>query len=499
VEWQNRVAVARRVAGRTREGQTALERARGLASGAVAERERAFSLFREAHLADAEGAWARALALGAETDVGMADAARLFEIALAQDPSRDDVRRRLGEAIYERALLAERDRRSSQEDELLQRLRLYDPDGSWQRAWVAPMRLTVTTRPAPARATIARYVDREGALRLEPGRALGRSPVSAIELEPGSYLLTLEAAGRYPVRYPLVASRGGVLAVSVDLPTAAEVPPGYVFIPPGSFLFGSGGDEEARRGFFVATPIHERTTAGYFIAIDEVTCADWIAYLDDLPDRERAERTPVIEERQSGKAGLRLERESDGAWTLQYGTAGHDYKARWGEPFRYRARRRRAEQDWRRFPITGVSALDAEAYTAWLDRTGRLPGARLCTEAEWERAARGADGRDFPAGSRLSPDDANIDETYGKAAAAIGPDEVGSYPQSASPFGLDDASGNAFEWTTSVLAKGGYLARGGSYYYDVKSAQLSNRAESVPTLRDASTGIRVCASHSVRI
>ena len=50
----------------------------------------------------------------------------------------------------------------------------------------------------------------------------------------------------------------------------------------------------------------------------------------------------------------------------------------------------------------------------WLDRTGRVPGARVCEEREWERAARGADDRMYPHGDNLEPDDANFDETYGK-------------------------------------------------------------------------------------
>ncbi len=138
---------------------------------------------------------------------------------------------------------------------------------------------------------------------------------------------------------------------------------------------------------------------------------------------------------------------------------------------RYESRKRRFVQDWLRFPVSGISLEDAEGYARWLDGTGRVPGARLCDEHEWERAARGADGREFPHGDRLEPDDANIDATYGKQPLAFGPDEVGSHPASRSPFGLDDACGNVFEWTTSKLAARENVLRGGAYYYDNTTVQ----------------------------
>ena len=81
----------------------------------------------------------------------------------------------------------------------------------------------------------------------------------------------------------------------------------------------------------------------------------------------------------------------------------------------------------------------------------------------------------------------------------MGPDEVGSFPQSNSPFGLTDMAGNAFEWTTSILEKDGYVARGGSFFYDLKSAQSVNRAVVIPVFRDVGVGFRVCASHKVRL
>ena len=80
-------------------------------------------------------------------------------------------------------------------------------------------------------------------------------------------------------------------------------------------------------------------------------------------------------------------------------------------------RAERSEQDWLLLPVAGISFHDARAYAEWLSRTGRVPGARPCTEFEWERTARGDDDREFPSGDVLRPADANFDATYGKQAA----------------------------------------------------------------------------------
>jgi formylglycine-generating enzyme required for sulfatase activity len=227
----------------------------------------------------------------------------------------------------------------------------------------------------------------------------------------------------------------------------------------------------------------------------EVTFGDWLAYLDALPPAERARRTPLVEGKLGGsQASLRLSRSAGGEWSITMQPAQGVYSARAGEPIRYAKRARRAQQSWLRFPVTGISAEDGEAYAAWLAESGRLRGARLCTEREWERAARGADDREFPTGYRLDPDDADYDETYGKDPQSMGPDEVGSHPASRSPFGVDDLSGNAWEWTRSSHAPGQYVGRGGAYYYSAKTNQAVNRQVSVPTVHDATLGLRICAS-----
>ncbi|HET7506431.1 MAG TPA: SUMF1/EgtB/PvdO family nonheme iron enzyme, partial [Kofleriaceae bacterium] len=183
-----------------------------------------------------------------------------------------------------------------------------------------------------------------------------------------------------------------------------------------------------------------------------------------------------------------------GRWRLVMTPTTRTYTAETGEPLRYEHRTRRAVQDWTRFPVAGVSYEDVVAFAAWLDRTRRIPGARLCDEYEWERAARGADARMFPAGSTLAADDANIDVTYGRDPLAFGPDEVGSHPASRSPVGAEDMAGNVWEWARSVETPDAPVSRGGGWYNGTPSARLVNREYGEPTQRHAFIGARLCAT-----
>lgn len=147
----------------------------------------------------------------------------------------------------------------------------------------------------------------------------------------------------------------------------------------------------------------------------------------------------------------------------------------------------------------------ATAYCRWLGE--RLDGleARLPTEDEWERAARGDDGREFPWGDEYRTGLANlVDLGIGTTTA------VGSFPEGASPFGVLDMAGNADEWASSLYtpypgapaevpstegwAFDRHITRGGAFRHDRDLARCARRHGAYePDLESIGVGFRLAA------
>ena len=184
------------------------------------------------------------------------------------------------------------------------------------------------------------------------------------------------------------------------------------------------------------------------------------------------------------------------------------------ERFDTQHRNRRAAGAGERHPVIQVSSAEAEKFCVWLSqRDGRK--FRLPTEAEWEYAARGLDDRAYPWGEELDQNcyanfaDANTnfpwrDISINDGFAETAP--VGSFPRGSSPFGIEDLSGNVFEWCfdyyeayrgkDSVNRRGPLngaqrIYRGGSWRSKASSLRASARHFNNPACSTNDVGFRL--------
>ncbi len=482
-------ARARKVASYVTAGKGELSAARTGAAAIEVLRVRAFATFDGGDRAGGETLWTEVMAQGDQVAATYRAASRSFEAAVTVDHTAARARTLLADTLYERALIAERERHDSDRDEALERLRLYD-DGHRLAAWAAPATVTLTTTPPGAQVRLAAVVPRAGKAELGAWRDLGATPLAVLPLPAGSYVFELTLAGRAPTRYPVLLGRGEPFSADVPLIAAARVPTDMIYVPPGRFTFGSTAPDHFRTNYLKAVPPHARTTGAFLVSRFETTYARWTRFLAALPPDEAVRRAPA-----SGSDGapgfVRLVPDGHG-WRLTLQPATERYDLLLGAELSYRHRPAEAPHPSDQLPVTGIGPADVEAYVAWLDRTGAVPGARLCGELEWERTARGADARTYAHGDVLTPDDANYGEG-GSDYAGYGPDAVGRHPASRSVFGADDLVGNAWEFARSAFAETRYVVRGGGYPLDDQAAMSTMRDVVHEALRDVSIGFRVCA------
>jgi formylglycine-generating enzyme required for sulfatase activity len=155
--------------------------------------------------------------------------------------------------------------------------------------------------------------------------------------------------------------------------------------------------------------------------------------------------------------------------------------------------------------VVGISWYEAEAYARWLsETTGHRY--RLPTEAEWEKAARGTDGRTYP---WVGEFDKNLCNSYESGLSRTSP--VGIFPKGKSPYGCCDMAGNVWEWCSDWFGEKYYatspeknpqgpsfgsfrVSRGGGWLFVAGYCSSSFRSRRDPVFRIADLGFRLVRS-----
>jgi formylglycine-generating enzyme required for sulfatase activity len=301
-----------------------------------------------------------------------------------------------------------------------------------------------------------------GVQRVEAGQALLRRArawlIGAIRQDAVLEATERAEAGR-------ILARLGDMRSGVGLDPASGLPDiKWVEVPAGLFRMGIDQEDiavikqkygEPSWGFDNETPAKELFIDEFRISRYPITNAQYGSFVQKA-GYETPRFWPEAKSHGYWRSGEVLRRwyDSDRGAVLEVWAAG---PADHGEPFMLP-----------NHPVVGVNWWEALAFTRWLTEqlqaVGKIePGwqVRLPSEAEWEKAARSDDGRDFPWVGSILPTPGNYGSTGINVTSA-----VGCFPIGASPYGVEEMSGNVWEWTRSLY---------GDYPYPYGGVELHNR------------------------
>jgi serine/threonine-protein kinase len=386
--------------------------------------------------------------------------------ALGHDPAHPDVRRFMAEFYWDRFREAER-RRDFAGRDFFGKLVSSFHDGRYARELRGDGTLLLDSAPAGAEVTLYRFEEKRLVLSTADARNLGAAPVGPMALSMGSYLAVLKKDGYRDTRYPVLISRTRQWRAAARLFSEKQIGKGFVYVPSGSFE--AGGDEEVR-GW--SLPGAEVELDDFFIARTPVTVREYLEFLEELArtDPEEAlRRSP----RRSPDGGFYFHQAADGRLALPQGTG----RLRWGSEF----------------PVVAISWHDAVAYCGFRAKVDGREYA-LPTELEWEKAARGADGRWYPWGNRFDPSLCNVSGALPGEASA---QPIDSFPSDESVYGVRGLAGNTRDWTATELGsnrgdgKDMRVVRGGAYNLPAVTTRSANRFWLSPNFVVSYVGFRI--------
>ncbi len=255
-----------------------------------------------------------------------------------------------------------------------------------------------------------------------------------------------------------------------------------VFVPAGEFVMGSADSDASARAD--EKPQHRVYLDAFWIDRTAVTNAMFASF---------AQASGYVTDAERKGRGF--------AWNGRNWFDKQNWEEREGASWRHPNGPDSAINDLASHPAVQISWNDAVAYCRWA-------GGRLPTEAEWEKAARGTDGRLYPWGDAFDCKLGNFGGVDCDGYRQTAP--VGRFPAGASPYGALDMAGNTWEWVADAYAEDYYarspnrnppgpdggalrVMRGGSWFYGREDVRSARRDYVGPDHSGADTGFR-CAS-----
>ena len=436
----------------------------------------------------------RAEEIEREAELNEVRLTRMLQSALSLSADLPEAHELLADHYQRRHVAAEaaRDHNAAARLELL--LRAHD-QGRHRAYLDGEGALTLVTDP-PAEVVLFRYELENRRLVPRVRGSLGTTPLRTVSLPMGSYLCEIRDPNRPVVRYPVHIGRGehwdGVPPgesepFPIRLPEASEIGSGAVYVPAGWFV--AGGDPGASNGMDEVRVWCD----GFLMQSLPVTNLEYIRFLDDLVDQGReAEALEHAARERQGKfeeqGELIFGRDGRGHFLLVPDADGDLWLPEWGTMM--------------------VAWHGAKEYSRWLSKRLGLEW-RIPFELEWEKAARGVDGRIFPWGDFLDPSWCCIRSSH---AHALAPTPVGTFAGDVSVYGVRDLAGGMKDWCEDpwgpefpliesqrvvrrfIQSSPLRCFRGGAWNGSEDHARIGRRDSANPTVRTSYTSFRLVRS-----